>query len=103
MLKDFRIAGDVIDAVIDSTIPNSSERSSVEPPPVGAKPEEIPEEDSFDIAADLSDDFRGDDNDAADPDDTSASLTFERDGLFHVFRVAGTTYRLGGVKSYNFV
>ncbi len=99
MLKDFRIAGDVIDAVIDSTIPNSSERSSVEPPPVGAKPEEIPEEDSFDIAADLSDDFRGDDNDAADPDDTSASLTFERDGLFHVFRVAGTTYRLGGVKA----
>jgi len=107
MLKDFRISGDVIDAVI-----NSRERSSVEPPPVGAPREEIPEANAFDYAVDLeadaavtnSDDLADDpvdvdESDADAPDDTPASLTFERDGLFHVFRVAGTTYRLGGVKA----
>ncbi len=109
MLKDFRIAGDVIDVVI-----SSSEPCSDEPHPVRAKLEERAGEDDFDIATDLafvadkadSDDSADDPmdvdeakDDSADADDSPAALSFERDGLFHVFRVAGTTYRLGGVKA----
>lgn len=37
----------------------------------------------------------GDDHDAAE---SALQFTASRDGLFHVFRVSGTTYRLGGVK-----
>ncbi len=91
MLKDFKIAGDVIDAVIDSAGTSSRERSSVEQAPLGAPSrvgqpllDEAPLEE---IA------------ESVETDDTPAALTFERDGLFHVFRVAGTTYRLGGVKA----
>ena len=79
LLNDFRIGGDVIDAVaasipdepiqvtllnIEGSIPEMS-------PPVGQT---------------------GKDEIKAD------GLTFERDGLFLVFKIAGTTYRLGGVK-----
>ena len=83
LLNDFRIGGDVIDAVAagipDEPIQISlihTEGSIPEvSPPVGQT--------GTDVKADAT---------------KADGLTFERDGLFLVFTIAGTTYRLGGVK-----
>lgn len=114
MLERFRISGDVIDAVADS-LPEAAGD------PVAAPADRREPHSAFDDAYDFAspaDDAAAvddpvddpladaildeDDADAADTmpdDDTPAALSFERDGLFHVFRLNGTTYRLGGVKA----
>ncbi len=110
LLNKFRIAGDVIDAVANAAesdrlqadepitivFPSALASTLAEtPPPVGDRSndsdadEKLPEseEASTDASAGAS----------ADESDFSG-LTFEKDGLFQVFHIAGTTYRLGGVK-----
>ena len=86
LLKDFRIAGDVIDAVAGNVaFQNSSGSIPDESPPVGSPIEEAEPEAEVETT-EL-------------PETVAvAGLTCERDGLFLVFTIAGTTYRIGGVK-----
>jgi DNA primase len=96
LLKNFRIGSDVIDAVADSlaaqelpaepiTIIFSSALGSTLPEtPLPVGPTTLAQEAEMEVEADET------------PD--SNALACERDGLFLVFTIAGTTYRLGGVK-----
>jgi len=90
MLKGFRISGDVIDAVADASdsLANSSGSIPEESPPAGRTniQREAPEPEAKVETPEL-------------PETVSiAGLTCERDGLFLVFKIAGTSYRIGGVK-----
>jgi len=84
LLNDFRIGGDVIDAVSAGIKDEPIQVSFVHTE--GSIPEVSPP-----VGQTGKDETK--------PDATKADgLTFERDGLFLVFKIAGTTYRLGGVK-----
>jgi energy-coupling factor transporter ATP-binding protein EcfA2 len=89
LLQNYRIAGDVIDAVTGAMpgnqagapipVSDTSSSGTDEPPPAGATPEDRAPE-------------------AAANDDGAERITCRRDGLFLVFAIGGTTYRIGGVK-----
>ena len=98
LLGDFRIQGDVIDRlaaeepVYTPERPSPSSPNSLgtacqghdapeESPPAGAAPEAtvVPDTDADDLGE-------------------GRALRVERDGLFHVFSIGETTYRLGGVR-----
>ena len=93
LLTDFRIGCDVIDVVSSSV--RSSEPCSDEPLPIGGR---ISDQDGAvppcDTAEASGAPFDTDTNTGVD----ELPFAVSRDGLFHVFRVSGTTYRLGGVK-----
>ena len=100
LLKDFRIAGDVIDAVAG----NVAKQNAEEPITVsflnssGLVPEESPPAGRTNIQpVAIEPEAEGE---TTEPPETVAvaGLTCERDGLFLVFTIAGTTYRIGGVK-----
>jgi hypothetical protein len=97
LLKEFRIAGDVIDRVAPHAsapgatpepIPfialssNSAGSSPAESPPAGALPHADATEGS----------------DRGDEAAAGCELRCDRDGLFHVFRIGDLTYRVGGVR-----
>jgi len=84
LLNDFRIGGDVIDAVSAGIKDEPIQVSFVHTE--GSIPEVSPP-----VGQTGKDETK--------PDATKADgLIFERDGLFLVFKIAGTIYRLGGVK-----
>lgn len=121
MLERFRISGDVIDAVADQSdrreppgafddaydfaspandtaTEGDSVADPVDDPVDDPLSDAIMDDDDADTAVDTAPADITSDDTMAD-DDTPAALSFERDGLFHVFRLSGTTYRLGGVKA----
>jgi len=94
LLSGFRIAGDVIDRLPASgpaellpfPLPNSGGTSvPPESPPAGSITIEPVAEA---VTA----------TDSAEPEADAAALRCERDGMFHVFTLGDTVYRLGGVK-----
>jgi len=117
LLSSYRIGGDVIDrvappvpSVLPSEIPiylplNSDlrEAKSESPAPaiageVGALKEAAVEAIALPVSVDAGDA----EGSIANPDGAASSaddgLRFERDGLFHVFTIGKTSYRLGGVR-----
>jgi len=97
MLGTYRIAGDVIDAVsvTSGVFPESDSGPAPEPPlPVGGPIlplDTVGSGETVDTGEAASSD--------GEASGTGEALTCERDGLFLTFRIAGTTYRFGGVKS----
>jgi hypothetical protein len=93
MLSGFRISGDVIDAVVGTVQPEEPDvpDTSLSHNASGSIPEASPP---------VGAEYAGPEGKTAPANQYSGEeLTSERDGLFLVFHVAGTTYRLGGVKS----
>lgn len=82
-LKDYKIAGDVIDRIEDAaSFPHNSGGLPPESPPAGGMNAEPAEEKEKPAAA----------------PDASGELKAFRDGLFSVFEIGDTSYRLGGIK-----
>ncbi len=94
-LADYRIGGDLIDRIEETpaSSPNTEGLPSVSPPAGGTLPTPAAS-DVFPQNAERS---------AASENSESAAaperLSCVKEGLFHVFSVGGTSYRLGGVKS----
>jgi len=98
LLSGFRISGDVIDAVADASDSSSHASGSIPEasPPAGLtnqKPSHSPRTDETGSEAEPA-------VVSSDPPEAIPvpALTCERDGLFLVFTIAGTRYRVGGVK-----
>ncbi len=98
LLSGFRISGDVIDAVADASDSSSHASGSIPEasPPAGRtnqKPSHSPRTDETGSEAEPA-------VVSSDPPEAIPvpALTCERDGLFLVFAIAGTRYRVGGVK-----
>jgi hypothetical protein len=92
LLREFRIAGDVIDRVAPGATPEPIPFVPLSSNSAGSSPAESPPAGALSQAADTAGSEHGDDAAAAD------ELRCDRDGLFHVFRIGDLRYRVGGVR-----
>ncbi|GAB1483427.1 hypothetical protein MASR2M78_22430 [Treponema sp.] len=91
-LQDYKIAGDLIDRIGDAPAsPHNSGGEPPESPPVGGT---LPQQASAPAPSEPAETME------EQPKESSVDgLKCARDGLFQVFTIGGTSYRLGGVKS----